>query len=141
MSTTIRNEVSKRNPYYIPKHRYLELKHFCLQYPIWKKAAESLLGLQSKPDYILQRAFGKHVLRSSPTELVAEARENFLGKMSIIEKAAKLADSTVSDALIECVTKGRSYDKLNASRIIPCGRTNFYILYRKFFWILSNLRD
>ena len=37
MSTVIRPEISKKNLYWIPKHRYYELKHFCLQYPEWKK--------------------------------------------------------------------------------------------------------
>lgn len=38
MSTTIHPELSKKNTYWIEKHRYYELKHFCLQYPIWKEA-------------------------------------------------------------------------------------------------------
>jgi hypothetical protein len=38
MGTTIRPELSEKNPYWIEKHRYYELKHFCLQYPIWRKA-------------------------------------------------------------------------------------------------------
>ena len=37
MSTTIHPEVSEKNKYWIDKHRYYELKHFCLQYPLWKK--------------------------------------------------------------------------------------------------------
>ena len=31
-----RAEVSKKNKYYISKHRYYELKHFCLQYKEWE---------------------------------------------------------------------------------------------------------
>ena len=42
MATTIRPELSEKNPYWIEKHRYYELKHFCLQYPIWRKAYASL---------------------------------------------------------------------------------------------------
>lgn len=38
MATLIRPELSTKNKYYIDKHRYYELKHFCLQYPEWKKA-------------------------------------------------------------------------------------------------------
>ena len=38
MGTVIRPETSKKNKYWIPRHRYHELKHFCLQYPLWKKA-------------------------------------------------------------------------------------------------------
>lgn len=33
MGTVIRPETSKKNKYWIPRHRYHELKHFCLQYP------------------------------------------------------------------------------------------------------------
>lgn len=42
MGTTLRAELSEKNPYWIEKHRYYELKHFCLQYPIWKKAYTTL---------------------------------------------------------------------------------------------------
>ena len=49
MATTIRPELSEKNPYWIEKHRYYELKHFCLQYPIWRKAYASLNGFNSKP--------------------------------------------------------------------------------------------
>lgn len=35
MSTQIRPETSQKNPYWIPKHRYYELKHFVMQYPAW----------------------------------------------------------------------------------------------------------
>ena len=44
MGTTLRAELSEKNPYWIEKHRYYELKHFCLQYPIWKKIYRSLDG-------------------------------------------------------------------------------------------------
>lgn len=30
-----RAQLSVKNPCHIPKHRYYELKHFCLQYPDW----------------------------------------------------------------------------------------------------------
>ena len=42
-----RSEISKKNPYWIPKHRYFELKHFCLQYPDWKNEYAALLGVDS----------------------------------------------------------------------------------------------
>lgn len=37
MGTNIRPELSNKSPYWIERHRYYELKHFCLQYPIWKR--------------------------------------------------------------------------------------------------------
>ena len=33
----VRPELSKKNKYYISKHRYYELKHLCLQYTMFKK--------------------------------------------------------------------------------------------------------
>lgn len=30
MATEIRPELSEKNPYWIGKHRYYELKHFCI---------------------------------------------------------------------------------------------------------------
>ena len=42
MSTDIRPEVSVKNKYWISRHRYYELKHFCLQYGEWKQAYNSI---------------------------------------------------------------------------------------------------
>lgn len=36
MSTTIRPEIRNDNEWHISKHRYYELKHFCLQYGEWR---------------------------------------------------------------------------------------------------------
>ena len=49
MRNDMRPELSQKNPYWIGKHRYYELKHFCLQYPIWKKARLALDGLSRRP--------------------------------------------------------------------------------------------
>ena len=47
MATKIRPVLSEKNKYYIDKHRYYELKHFCLQYDDWKKAYSILDGYDS----------------------------------------------------------------------------------------------
>lgn len=60
MGNIIRAEVSEKNPYWIEKHRHYELKHFCLQYPIWKKAYSSLNGMLSRREAL--NAFGKALL-------------------------------------------------------------------------------
>lgn len=142
MGTVIRSKISKNNPYYINKHRYYELKHYCLQYYIWKEAADSLLELKEKPNEMLDQLIPKKKGKTlSPVERISEAREGFLKYVERIEKAAKLTDPLVGGYILECVTKNLSYDKLNARKRIPCNKTDFYILYRKFFWILSSLRD
>lgn len=37
MTTTIRPVIAHSNKYYISRHRYYELKHFCLQYYEWRE--------------------------------------------------------------------------------------------------------
>lgn len=69
MGNIIRAEVSEKNPYWIEKHRHYELKHFCLQYPIWKKAYSSLNGMLSRREAL--NAFGKARHVSNPTERIA----------------------------------------------------------------------
>ena len=62
----IRSELSEKNPYWIERHRYHELKQFCLQYPIWKKTYESIDGLLGRPADLSTFGKAKHI--SNPTE-------------------------------------------------------------------------
>ena len=73
----VKPELSKRNPYKLDKHRYYELKHFCLQYPDWKKKYLSLDGYSK---YDLDNVVGSKKVggRTSPTEECAAAREKYL---------------------------------------------------------------
>lgn len=73
MGTTIRPELSKKNPYWIEKHRYYELKHFCLQYPIWRQAYNSLGGLSSRQSD-LAMCSSKYNM-SNPTERIASSND------------------------------------------------------------------
>lgn len=87
MGTEIRPELSDKNPYWIGKHRYYELKHFCLQYPIWKKAYDALDGLSKRPQDL--EVFVKSgQLTSDPTARCAESRLFFADRMELVEQAA-----------------------------------------------------
>ena len=55
MGTKIRPELSKKNKYWIPRHRYYELKHFCLQYPEWKEQYTNLSSVTTPK--LTDRAF------------------------------------------------------------------------------------
>ena len=48
----MKTELSKKSEYYIPKHRRMELAHFCRQYPDWISERISLLYMpqKSEPD-------------------------------------------------------------------------------------------
>ena len=47
-----RAEVSEKNLFWIEKHRYLELRQFCLQYPTWQKAKAALIARSGNPGSI-----------------------------------------------------------------------------------------
>ena len=118
MSTTIRPELSMKNNYWIEKHRYYELKHFCLQYPIWKKACAALDGLTMHETGIRYSSGDA----SDPTHKAAEAREWYLDRMALIENAANDTDSTMAPYILKGVTQGCSYDHLRVNYNIPCGK-------------------
>lgn len=139
MGTTIRPELSQKNPYWIERHRYYELKHFCLQYPIWKRAYSSLDGLAKRPadlsEFTKQRSLG------DPTAKCAEARLFYENRIQIVERAATQTDGSLSEYILKAVTNGWSYDILKARLNIPCSKDVYYNLYRRFFWILNKERE
>lgn len=137
MSTTIRPEISQKKNYWIERHRYYELKHFCLQYPIWRKACAGLDGL-AKHNIAAQRSSGEI---SDPTGKAAEAREWYIDRMKLVEKTANNTDSIIAPYILKGVTEGRSYDYLRLQHNIPCGKDMYYNLYRRFFWLLSKERQ
>lgn len=138
MSTDIRADISKSNPFHIDKHRYYELKHFCLQYPMWKQRLANLSYLTSKP-VIYETPKGD--IYSDRTADLVELRDLYLTRTEIIEIAADCTDKLLGDYILEAVTNGLSYEKLNARRKIPCNKTTYYELYRKFFFVLNDLRS
>ena len=102
MSTTIRPEIDRQSRWYISKHRYYELKHFCLQYHEW--------------------------------------RDDPMGYRGMVRKACVDADPAIAPYILKAVTEGYSYTYLKTVMNIPCGRSMYFDRYRKFFWLLSNIR-
>ena len=138
MGTTIRPELSEKNPYWIEKHRYYELKHFCLQYPFWKKAYLALDGLAKRPsDLVL---FSGQRDLSDPTAKCAEARIFYSNRMELVESVAEETDVVLGTYILQAVTSGISYDCLKARLDIPCCKDVYYDLYRRFFWLLNKER-
>lgn len=139
MGTLIRPELSEKNPYWIEKHRYYELKHFCLQYPIWKKAYFALDGLSKRPsDLVL---FSTANLHSDPTARCAIAKTFYANRIEMVDKVAALADPELASYILKGVAEGRSYDCLKARLEIPCGKDTYYDRYRRFFWLLNKERQ
>lgn len=138
MGTTIRPELSEKNPYWIEKHRYYELKHFCLQYPIWKKAHSALDGLAKRPADLVLFSGQQHL--GNPTERCAEARIFYSDRMELVKLVAEETDAVLGTYILQAVTNGISYDYLKARLDIPCCKDVYYDLYRRFFWLLNKER-
>lgn len=136
MSTTIRPELSERNKYWIERHRYYELKHFCLQYPIWKKAYILACSKSKVPD--ISGVENNKI--SKPTEDCALLRVYYSDRIAMLEQVAKETDSTLSSYILKAVTTGLSYDLLRVQMNIPCSKDIYYNLYRRFFWLLDKAR-
>lgn len=133
-----RAEISKKNPYWIDKHRYYELKHFCLQYGTWKSLYNSIDGLnKASIEYIIPSRTNKIY---DPVARAVEARQYFRDRMNMVEKAALDTDRVIGSYILKGVTEGHPYEHLKLMTDIPCGKDVYYDLYRKFFWLLNIAR-
>lgn len=139
MATVIRPELSVKNKYYIDRHRYYELKHFCLQYPEWKKAYVDYSEL-----YASSSAFERQHGNFAPSDITARyamKKADLKNKIELIERAAKEADEFLYQYILQAVTEGLSFPHLKTQMGIPCGKDMYYDRYRRFFWLLSEARD
>lgn len=134
----VRSELSEKNPYWLEKHRYYELKHFCLQYPIWKKTYSSLLGIDSLSR--LERNKSRLKVVTDRTGEVAVKRLYLAERMKMVEDVAAAADEALAKYIVLGVTENRSYTYLKTYCNIPCGKDMYYDRYRKFFWLLNQKR-
>lgn len=139
MTTVIRAKISEKNKYHIDKHRYYELKHFCLQYGEWKKAYASCCDA-----VIFASRIDGMPSNNVPGDLTAKyalKKASYGERIKLIESAAKEADEFLYPYILRAVTEGLAYPYLKTKLDIPCGRDMYYDRYRKFFWLLSNARN
>lgn len=139
MATVIRAKISERNKYWIDKHRHYELKHFCLQYPMWKRTYAALADLSVTLSNMDRTNSNKPV--SDPTASCALKRAYYSEKIKMVETVALETDSFLYQYILKAVTEGLSYTYLRTKMNIPCGRDMYYERYRKFFWLLSKTRE
>ena len=142
MSTTTRPELSEKNKWWISKHRYYELRHFCMQYPDWQNQLIQIDGLPpSSP------AGQEHVQNGRTADLTAaygEARVWLSRRLDLVTNAAfEACDHQFwFTILVEAVTQNISYDALEAQKgIMPISRDQWYEVYRRFFWTLDKMRE
>lgn len=125
MGTNLRMALSKKNPYYISKHRRLELVHFCLQYPEWKSYLSSIKIPKETDEF------------ANPTSDTAIKRLIFSRNIDLVERCVKIAGGEIWQYLLKSVAYGDSYVRLATKEGIPCSKDYFYDRYHKFWFILS----
>ena len=134
MSTVIRPVLSDKNQYRLERHRYYELKHFCLQYPIWVKAERAITVMAEN------RLDGMKVQTSWHVDVLERCRQQsewYLERIRLVERCCENANETAKDILLLGVTEGLTYDTLCARYVVRISRDEYYKSYRKFFYLLN----
>lgn len=137
MATIIRPEISKKNKYWIDKHRHYELKHFCLQYPSWKKEYSDGICIGGSS---IEKMPTSNIPRD-PTAKKAMRKVYYLERIKLIEQLAMEADTNLHNYILKGVTEGLSYTHLKCKMNMPCSKDTYYDRYRRFFWLLDKTRD
>ena len=140
MPTVISPEITDKSPWWIPRQRYYELKHFCLQYPDWKMMLKLLDGYQYPTELSdIPKTETNRVY--DPVGEQAMARTSLTRRVEMVEKAAQEAGADLQDYILKSITEGIPYAILRVKFMIPCCKNEYYDRYRKFFWVLDKLRD
>lgn len=136
MATVIRPEISYKSKYWINKHRHYELKHFCLQYPIWKR-----LYNESKISTSTIDKMPSDNIPGDPTGESAVLKTYYGERINLIEETARATDEELHAYILKAVTEEVSYTYLRTVMNIPCSRNTYYDRYRRFFWLLNLARQ
>ena len=90
MGTNIRPNISTKNKYWISKHRYYELKHFCLQYHEWKELYLSLdvYNHEKTENY------------TDPTPHLAMVKMECERNIHLVERVAKETDASLAKYIL-----------------------------------------
>ena len=145
MGTDIRNQISEDSKYFLPKHRYLELRHFCAQYYFWI-AKKEVLTNQALETYT-PTGYHNSSKYADKTAEIAIKIASLSNRINLIDRISCEADPVLGHYIFRAVTEELTYEALNRDLErhneppMNCGRNVFYSTYRKFFWLLDKERD
>ena len=140
MSNKHRPELSMRSPWYVGKHRYYELEHFCRQYPLWRRELVLLDGY--KPRNTWEVSPGSYL--TDPTSTDGEKRALLSRKIDQVHQAVKRAtdNERLQKILLEGVVTGTGFPALKAKHDATwLGKDTYYEAFRRFFWELNRIRE
>lgn len=63
-------------------------------------------------------------------------------KYKLVEEIVlEVAGEVLYEYILEAVTTGSTYDKINIRKRIPCGKNMFYEMRRRYFFLLDKTKD
>lgn len=114
----------------IKKERYLELLHFCRQYPEWKTELSSLVG----PSGVKLDGMPHGSSVGDPVAAAAERRAGLLAKIQMVDDCAAAVDGgRWYTSLIQNVCMARPYSLLDSSFLPSSDRTAYFKARKEFF--------
>lgn len=137
MSTKIRTKISKRNKWWIPEKRYLELYWFCQQYEDWIRERAILLskGVQTKSyreDTVQETNYKESKVEEAAIRLAELNR-----RIKIVENTAREADPGLFKYILLGVTSKKGFTYMETVLDIPCCKVTYYDRYRRFYYLLD----
>lgn len=136
-----RNELSKKNSFYLPKHRFLELKHYCLQVPEWEKRIADIclsIGIHHSGMSVGGNGYMGMSIPNWKEICELDALNKKIQDIADVCQAINNDSQGIDGHLYECVTKGLSYEYVQSHYGIPLSRDTWYKnYYRKYFWLLD----
>lgn len=136
MSTRYRAKISKKNKYWISKHRYYEIAHHCMQYKEWKDEYKTLSAQTINGVNYNGMPHGTDV--GNPVQNQGMRMAMLRDKMELIEKTADDADPIIGKYILLAATnEGISFNYLKMVMQMPCEKDMYYDRRRKFYWLMS----
>lgn len=146
MGTNYRAKISKKNKYWISKHRFYEIEHHCLQYKEWEDEYKTLKKQGVKGVEYDGMPHGTNV--GNPTEAIGMRMAELSAKMDLIKNTVEESDRVVIEKhgkeksiykhlLVAVTNEGISYNYLNMIMDIPVSEKVYYEARRRFYWLMS----
>ena len=144
-------ELSKKSPYWLPKDRFLELKHFVKQWDdliAAKYEALFMPGYGSKDvSYASRYEIKRGLWRKDPTAVRAMKLMYYDRKIDILHGArAKLhaimyESESAFSFVMRAIRSDLSYDAtaVQWGDVAPISRRKFYEYVRYFYWVLDQI--
>lgn len=146
MGTNYRAKISKKNKYWISKHRFYEIEHHCLQYKEWEDEYKTLKKQGVKGVEYDGMPHGTNA--GNPTMNVGMRMAELSSKMDLVKDTVAECDEEIKEKegeensiynhlLVAVTNEGISYNYLNMVMHIRVSEKVYYAARRKFYWLMS----